>query len=78
MEDKNCTIEKEVEFINSIIQEAIYHGGDMGGAYFSNAQDLNEVIVDWLKLRGIDDTYTTTYEAKGETYWIAIVKLANI
>lgn len=77
MEDKNCTIEKEVEFINSIIQEAIYHGGDMGGAYFSNARDLNEVIIDWLKLRGIDDKYTTTYDALGKEDWISIVKIVD-
>ena len=74
MDDKNYNIENEIEFINSIIEEAISHGGDRGGAYFSNALNLNEEIVEWLKLRGIDNIYTTTYISKGEKNWIFIAK----
>lgn len=77
MEEETYTIEKEIKLINSIIHEAIYHGGDMGGAYFSNARDLNEVVIDWLKLRGIDDKYITTYDELGKENWISIVKIAD-
>lgn len=49
----------------------------MGGAYFSNAWDLNKVLVDWLKLRGIDDKHTTAYDAIGKEDWILIVKIAD-
>jgi hypothetical protein len=28
------TVNEEIELINEIISAAIYHGGDMGGAFF--------------------------------------------
>ncbi len=67
-------IEKEVELVNLIIEDAANHGGDGGGPYCSNAEFLNESIMDWLKFRGIDIQYTTTYELAKDRENIAIVK----
>lgn len=46
-------IEKEIKLINSIIEEAITHGGDPGGPYFINRSSLQEAIVKWLNFRNI-------------------------
>ena len=70
----NDYLEKEIELINRVITEAVCHGGDPGGAYCCNASELNSAILEWLKMRGIDNKYTTNYEATGEKYDIAIVK----
>ena len=67
-------IDKELELINDIIHMAIFHGGDSSGAYFSDAEALNESIQDWLVFRGLDKEYTTTYELKKDKYYIAVVK----
>ena len=71
-----CTsnIEKEIELVNMIIIAAVNHGGDGGGAYFNDAEFLNESIMDWLKFRGIDTQYTTTYELAKDKENISIVK----
>lgn len=67
-------IDKELELINDIIHMAIFHGGDGGGAYFSDAESLNESIQEWLVFRELDKEYTTTYELKKDKYYIAVVK----
>lgn len=68
-------LDKEIELINEIISQAVSHGGDAGGAYCTNAEFLNEAIIDWLNMRGLDDKYTTTYEIKNDRWdIIAIVK----
>lgn len=43
-------IDKEIELINEIILQAVSHGGDSGGAYCTNAEFLNESIIDWLNI----------------------------
>lgn len=52
------SIEDEIELINDIITSAIYHGGDMGGAYYSDWLGLESAIGEWLNARGITDLYT--------------------
>lgn len=52
-------IEKELRLINSIIGEAISHGGDSGGSYCTNGKRLNDAIIEWLNNRGLADRYTT-------------------
>lgn len=47
------SIEEEIELINSIIEEAITHGGDPGGPYFINHSSLQEAIVKWLNFKNI-------------------------
>lgn len=40
----NLTIEAEIALINEIITSAIYHGGDPGGAYYSDWSGLESAI----------------------------------
>ena len=42
------------DYINKIIREAIDHGGDLGGPYFSNGEDLHNAmrsLKTWLSLK---------------------------
>lgn len=59
-------IEKELRLVNSIIREAIRHGGDAGGSYFTNGQNLNNTIMDYLKVRDLDNQYTTDATVYGD------------
>lgn len=52
------SIEEEIELINDIIISAIYHGGDLGGAYYSDWLGLESAIGEWLNARGLSDLYT--------------------
>ena len=49
------------EHINSIIEEAIEHGGDRGGAYFSNQEALEHSIILFLNWVGLNK-YVTLYK----------------
>ena len=49
------------EHINSIIEEAIEHGGDCGGAYFSNQEALEHSIILFLNWVGLNK-YVTLYK----------------
>ena len=52
------SIQEEIELINDIIISAIYHGGDLGGAYYSDWLGLESAIGEWLNARGLSDLYT--------------------
>ena len=43
--------------INSMIKEAIEHGGDSGGAYFSNEEALTREMKYFLRWSGLDKDY---------------------
>lgn len=47
--DKQYNIEDEIEIINEIINCAVDHGGDNGGAYLSCGE--------WLTFRNLQDRY---------------------
>ena len=49
------TQEDLVKHINRIIQEAIEHGGDDGGAYFCNAEGLKESMEAFKQAAKLDD-----------------------
>ena len=55
--DKQYNIEDEIEIINEIINCAVDHGGDNGGAYFSCGESLCEAIEEWLVYRNIHEEY---------------------
>lgn len=59
MEVLQAEIEKELRLVNSIICEAISHGGDLGGSYSTNGENLNDAIMAYLKVRNLDNQYTT-------------------
>lgn len=42
------SIRRQVELLNVLIKEAIYHGADSGGAYYSNRWGLGEAIEKYL------------------------------
>ena len=48
---------KEIELINKIIYEAIIHGGDSGGPYNINFEDLEKSVNNWLKFKNLTDEY---------------------
>lgn len=55
--DKQYNIEDEIEIINEIINCAVDHGGDNGGAYLSCGEWLCEAIEEWLTFRNLQDRY---------------------
>ncbi len=48
---------QEIKLINMIIEEAVFHGGDRGGAYFSNEKDLVKCMEEYLKEMNLDNTF---------------------
>jgi hypothetical protein len=63
-------IEHEIELINNIIEESVIHGGDAGGAYFSNSKKVCSAIQKWLNYHDLSDTYIVKdqkyYDDEGE------------
>ena len=50
-------MEREIELINEIIANAIIHGGDWGGTYESNMENLVIAVNNWLREKGLKDKY---------------------
>ena len=59
----SVAIDKEIELINDIIDSAIYHGGDPGGAYYSDWYSLETTIGEWLYAKGIETSFTACQNA---------------
>lgn len=55
--NKKYNIEEEIEFINCMIDYAVEHGGDQGGAYLSCGETLCEAIEEWLDFRNLNNKY---------------------
>ena len=56
-------IEKHIEILNNLIYESVKHGGDAGGAYYSNTENVLKAIKEYLKFFHLEDSYvikTTT------------------
>ena len=66
MEILQAEVEKELRLVNSIIREAISHGGDLGGSYSTNGENLNNVIMAYLRARNLDNQYTTDATVYGD------------
>lgn len=54
-------IQRQVDSLNKLIDEAIIHGGDGGGAYLTNRERLEEAINDYLDVTGL--------KALVDVYW---------
>ena len=54
-----------IELVNRIITEAINHGGDSGGPYFSNREYLRSVINDFLTTNKLQDRYLVNEDCYG-------------
>jgi hypothetical protein len=63
-----------IERINIIIKEAIEHGGDSGGAYFSNSEVLIKEMKYFLRWTGFDKDYGIM----NEDGWIRFYKKSHI
>ncbi len=50
-------MEREIELINEIIANAIIHGGDWGGPYEVNLENLVMAVNNWLREKGLKDSY---------------------
>lgn len=50
-------MEREIELINEIIANAIIHGGDWGGPYEVNLENLVLAVNNWLREKGLRDSY---------------------
>ena len=48
---------QEIQLMNKIIEQAVIHGGDDGGAYFCNPNGIEKAIKNWLKFKGLDKEY---------------------
>ena len=57
--------EKLVEDLNSLIKEAIDHGGDSGGPYYSNPDDLINATNKILKTLELDNEYIAVWDIEG-------------
>ena len=60
---KTNTAKIDLEYINDIIDSAISHGGDSGGAYCSDWGSLEESIGEWLHAKGIETFFTACEDA---------------
>lgn len=59
-------IDEEMMMVNRIIDEAVIHGGDCNDPTFSNGENLNNAIMEWLRSRKLDKKYTTTATVYGD------------
>lgn len=53
----NMNKKELVAMLNNVIEEAIMHGGDSGGPYYSNNKNLMESVRNILTFLEIDDIY---------------------
>lgn len=51
------SVDKEIKLINEIIAQAVIHGGDSGGPYCSNGNNLIKALKDWLSAKELEDQY---------------------
>lgn len=49
-------IEKHIEILNNLIYESVKHGGDSGGAYYSNTENILKAINEYLKFFHLEDS----------------------
>ena len=61
-----------VQLVNDVVKEAIRHGGDSGGAYFTNHKNLFRELTDLRNWLGLDDYVVVDFS--GELY---LAKLAG-
>ena len=59
----SIAVDQEIELINDIIDSAIYHGGDSGGAYNSDWRSLETSIGEWLYAKGIETSFAACQNA---------------
>ena len=68
---KEISVEKEIELLDEVINAAINHGGDLGGAYFSDWPGLEAALGTWIVGKGLEKAFIPS--DNGEHY-IAPIK----
>ena len=63
-----------IQKLNAIIKEAIEHGGDSGGAYFSNTEALILEMKYFLRWYGLDKNFGIM----DENGWLRFYKKSDI
>lgn len=71
----DVSIDIEIALINKIIYEATIYGGDAGGSYCCNPEDLESAIKEWLLQRCLENKY---YVDRDEYSHIQIKKFRNL
>ena len=61
---------KEIKLINRIIIGAIYHGGDAGGPYLCDRNEVVPYVNTWLRMRGYDKKYKVSKDE-----WCVIIPI---
>ena len=64
-------VSKEIlaQYINEIVEAAVMHGGDLGGAYMSNPEGLYAILDRFRRWAGLND-----YAVVHATYGMALMK----
>lgn len=74
----NVSIDIEIALINKIIKEAMDHGGDQGGPYWSNQEDLKSAIKEWLIYKNLNNKYYVGKVKADYVYYIQIKKISDL
>ena len=64
-------IEKHIEILNNLIYESVEHGGDAGGAYYSNTENILKAINEYLKFFHLEDSYVIKTETEPNENWLS-------
>ena len=63
--------EKHIEILNNLIYESVEHGGDSGGAYYSNIEGILKAINEYLKFFHLEDSCVIKTKTEPNEDWIS-------
>ena len=64
-------IEKHIGILNNLIYESVKHGGDAGGAYYSNTENVLKAINEYLKFFHLEDSYVIKTMTEPNEDWFS-------
>ena len=64
-------IEKHIEILNNLIYESVEHGGDAGGAYYSNTENVLKAINEYLKFFHLEDSCVIKTKTEPNEDWLS-------
>ena len=64
-------IEKHIEILNNLIYESVKHGGDAGGAYYSNTENILKAINEYLKFFHLEDSCVIKTTTEPNEDWLS-------
>ena len=74
-------MEKEINLINQLVAEALVSGGDSGGPYDSGNAELEDLLNEWISLKGLQNDYEVREEKVEATVggcWGVTIKALQI